>query len=71
MNRQDWVFVGVRLLGVYLLAEGLVALPLGLDIDARKDLPLVLQTFFQIGVGLALFVFAGRLSSSGERNAPR
>lgn len=71
MNRQDWVFVGVRLLGVYLLAEGLVALPLGLGISARTDFPLLLQPFWRLGVGLALFVFAGRLSASGEHSSPR
>lgn len=71
MTRQDWVFVGVRLLGVYLLAEGLVALPTSLLLSAQTELPLLLQLFVRIAVGLGLFVFADRLSGSDDRVATR
>ena len=64
MNRNDWVFVGVRLLGVFLLAEGLVALPMILAAGPRAgaaEAPLVLGPLLHIAVGVALAVGTARI----------
>ncbi len=66
MNRHDWVFVGVRLLGVFLLTEGIVTLPMlflsGPHPD-RSDAPIILGPILRIALGASLAVGTNRICS--------
>ena len=64
MNRNDWVFVGVRLLGVFLLAEGIVTLPmlsLAGPHPGSSDLPIVLGPILRVALGASLAVGTARI----------
>lgn len=61
MNRHDWVFVGIRLLGVFFLAHGLVAFPVILLASNRSDAPLILDPLLRIAIGFVLAVFTDRI----------
>lgn len=73
MNRQDWVFVGVRLLGVFLLAQGVVAFPtiLNLNPNVKAQTAPFLEPILRILVGLLLAAFADRISTWRDRGLPR
>ena len=53
MTRQDWIFVGLRLYGVYLLVELAVALPGMLEVWSRSNglMPQVFQGSLGWGFG--------------------
>ena len=57
MNRNDWVFVGVRLLGVFLLSEGIVTLPMLIVAGPHpgsSDAPIILGPILRVVVGASL-----------------
>ncbi|MBL8749813.1 MAG: hypothetical protein JNK78_11680 [Planctomycetes bacterium] len=56
MNRHDLVFAGVRLLGVYFLAAGLVSLPSLLEIGAHMHWSLILAPIVSAAAGYLLAV---------------
>lgn len=63
MNRHDWVFVGIRLLGVLFVAQGLVGLPDLLDcsIRAKSDTARILDPLLRIAVGALLAFGTARI----------
>lgn len=64
MDRNDWVFVGVRLLGVFLLTEGIVTLPmLGLagPHPSSADAPIILGPILRVALGASLAVGTARI----------
>lgn len=72
MNRHDWTFVGIRLLGVWLLAQGLLGLPALLACDPRhkEDAPRILDPLFRMAVGAFLAVGTARIARwLGDRSA--
>ncbi len=56
MNRQDLVFAGVRLLGVYFLVAGLVAAPSLLEIGANMHWSILLTPIVSVAAGYLLAV---------------
>ena len=73
MNRQDWVFVGVRLLGVFFLARGVVAFPtiFQLDPGVKSETAAFLEPILLIVVGLVLAAFAGPIGGWRDRSVAR
>lgn len=63
MNRHDWVFVGIRLLGVLFVAQGIAGLPDLLDCSIRlkSDAARILEPLIRIAVGAALAVGTARI----------
>ncbi len=64
MDKNDWVFVGVRLLGMFLLAEGLVTLPLIIAAGPRAgaaEAQLIMGPLLHIAVGVVLAVGTARI----------
>lgn len=56
MNRHDWVFVGIRLLGVFLLVQGCLGLPVLLDCNPRvkAEAPIILDPILRAAAGAFL-----------------
>jgi hypothetical protein len=74
MNRQDWVFVGIRLLGVFLLVQGVVALPMLVDCNpnVKADTPRILDPILRILIGLFLAIRSDRICTLlGDRSSSR
>lgn len=74
MNRHDWVFVGIRLIGVLFLAQGIVGLPDLLDCSIRlkSDTARILDPLTRIAVGASLAFGTARICSwLGNREANR
>lgn len=64
MNRNDWVFVGVRLLGVFFLAEGIVTLPVLVLVGPHpgsSDVPIILGPMLRVALGASLAVGTARI----------
>lgn len=63
MNRHDWVFVGIRLLGVLFVAQGIVGLPDLLDCSIRlkSDAARILDPLIRIAVGASLAFGTARI----------
>jgi hypothetical protein len=74
MNRHDWVFVGIRLIGVMFVAQGLAGLPDLLDCSIRlkSDASRILDPLTRIAVGASLAFGTARICSwLGDREANR
>ena len=69
MNRQDWVFVGTRLLGVFFFARGVVALPSILDLNpnVKAEAAPFLEPILTILVGSVLAAYANRICAWRDR----
>ncbi len=64
MNRSDWIVIGIRLIGIYTFAQGVVGLPMAFLFD--PSLSGVWRTLAAFAVplsGAALAVFAVRLEA--------
>lgn len=75
MNRHDWVFVGIRLMGVLFVAQGLVGLPdlLNCSIQLKSDTARILDPLMRIATGALLAFGTARISrwlGDGESNRP-
>ena len=72
MNRQDWEFVGVRLLGVYFAIVGITALPGLLDPGLGMHWSIVVTPVLSLLAGLILALRTDHVCSLlGDRRRPQ
>lgn len=72
MNRQDWEFVGVRLLGVYFMVVGVASLPGMLAPGFSTHWSLVLPPILYLLAGLLLAIETNRVRCwLGDRGRSR
>lgn len=73
MNRNDWVFVGIRLLGLWILVQAVLSTPTALMVAqaelqsrsgiSRNGASLLLSSGLTMLVGVILLLGASRLST--------
>lgn len=63
MNRHDWVFVGIRRIGVMFVAQGIAGLPDLLDCSIRlkSDAARILDPLTRIAIGASIAFGTARI----------